>query len=161
MATDRSSGRLWLEDDTIHHQWSNDSRWDLPVARLKLLGEYTTDHGPFLDDYFFVFISDPESGWLEASFYAEGARTFLDQLGALLGAELSCELYASTDWESRVIWPTDMEGESLFEFTRAAAPFEWWQAIQQAIFPTTHYRLTSSVNSRLKQENPGPRAKAW
>jgi hypothetical protein len=30
--------------------------WSLPVASLVLVGERTTDQGPGLDDYFFVFV---------------------------------------------------------------------------------------------------------
>src|SRR5262245_9714586 len=93
-----------IEDRTITYQVGGTVCWSLPLADLELLGEYTDPNGPFVDDYFFVFIRRPQHHWNEASFYASGRDELLDELAVLLGAKLDCGLVNSTEYNSRVMW---------------------------------------------------------
>jgi len=54
--------------------------WKLPMSAIRLIGEYTNSDGPYLDDYFFVFVL-ADGTWRQASFYAEGRDGFLSALG--------------------------------------------------------------------------------
>ena len=107
--------RIWIEDSTITYQIGDTVCWTLPLAELEIFGEYTDPNGPYVDDYFFVFIIRSHH-WNEASFYATGSEEFLKELGNLLGTNLTCGLVSSTDYYSRVIWPPKLEDLQLFEF---------------------------------------------
>jgi len=110
------SGQVRLDGDTIRYRSTLYGDWDLPVPRVRVVGEATNDHGPFADDYFFCFATGPDE-WLEASFYADGRDDFLRALGARLGARLETGLCHSTDFASRVLWPPSLVGEPMFKFT--------------------------------------------
>jgi hypothetical protein len=93
--------------------------WQLPVAAIAILAEYTTLNGPFLDDYFVVFASVENQEWIvrTATFYADGCDEVLEALSAHWGAPLQFGLSHSTDWNSRVIWPEELAGQDYFTFT--------------------------------------------
>ena len=110
------SGQIQLDGDVICYRSPVYGDWSLPVANLRLIGEYTNQDGPIADDYFFCFATGPET-WLEASFYADGADEFLRALSAKLGAPLLTGLCHSTDFASRVLWPESLAGEPMFQFT--------------------------------------------
>src|SRR5262245_31474857 len=113
MSSETSSGRIWIAGGVIHYQWPRGS-WQLPVSQVKVIGEHTDDHGPYADDYHFVFLS--ASNLYEASFYADGRDSFLAGLSDLLQFEISCGLTNSTDFRSRVMWPEDIAGQPFFDF---------------------------------------------
>lgn len=73
-------------------------------------------NGPYVDDYFLVFVTGNEAPWQEASCYAEGKDKFLSDLGSKLNFKFDTKLYASTDFASRIIWPLTLSGASLFNF---------------------------------------------
>ena len=110
------SGRVWLEGDEIHCESYICGDWSLPLSAIRVIGEYTNQNGPGVDDYFFAFVISLNEMWREASFYAEGRESFLAELRTRLGCECSCLLYASTDFRSRVWWPAELAGKEMFEF---------------------------------------------
>src|SRR5439155_22199594 len=79
MTTPNQSGRITLEHDSISYTMPQQKGWRVPVSELRLVGEFTDDYGPVVDDYFFVFVTRTE--WFEASFYAEGRDAVLAGLG--------------------------------------------------------------------------------
>jgi hypothetical protein len=96
------SRRLELCDGCIRYWVDGSAAWELPVSVIRVVGEATNDHGPFLDDYFLCFAADADS-WFEASFYAEGTQEFMKSLAIVLGSELSLRLIGSTDYASNVL----------------------------------------------------------
>src|SRR5207248_3557514 len=80
-----------------------------------LIGEYTNSDGPYLDDYFFVFLTAPEGGWHQASFYAKGRDEALTALSKSIGAPLQCGLCNCTEYKTRIMWPTQLEDQELME----------------------------------------------
>src|SRR5690349_10795028 len=105
------SGRIWLEDGVIHYESRDYGSWMLPVKDLKAVGEYTTESGPFIDDWFLVFVDSPSAGWYEASIYAEGREAFRSELATLLGVDsFDVALAASSNFASRIIWPKSAHG---------------------------------------------------
>ena len=82
-----------------------DATWSLPVDKITLLAEYTTNEGPYLDDYFLVFVFRSADEWRfrVASFYAEGRDDVLASLAAGWGASVELGLQSSTQWRSRTV----------------------------------------------------------
>jgi hypothetical protein len=79
--------------------------------------------------------------------YADGADEFRKQLASVLGANsLYGELFASTEFASRIIWPQSLCGQQLFRFT--AIPIPWW------------HRILRFGIGKLQVEL-SPEAKAW
>lgn len=118
MSASPKSGRIWLADGLIHYESQDYGSWSLPVADLRVFGECTTDHGPMIDDWFMVFVTGSAIGWSEASVYAQGVGEFRKQLAGVLGVDsLHGELSASTDFESRIIWPQSLRGQPLFRYS--------------------------------------------
>jgi hypothetical protein len=115
---------LELVDASIRYRLDGSTGWELPVSAIRVIGEATTDHGPFLDDYFLCFATDV-AHWYEASFYAEGCETFLKSLANVVGSELEMKLVASTDYDSNVLWPPHLAGRKMFT-CRPELPGSWF-----------------------------------
>ena len=108
-------GSLELCDRTIRYRIDGSVIWELPVCDIRVIGEMTNDHGPFVDDYSFCFATDGDS-WYEGSFYAEGREEFLNSLAIVLGCKLTLRLVGSTDYDSNVLWPPHLAGTPMFSF---------------------------------------------
>jgi hypothetical protein len=115
------SGRILFDGDVIRYQWKTDGGWNLPLSEVRIIGESTNQNGPIADDYFFCFATGSER-WLEASFYADGHDEFLHALEERLGSELTLDLYGSTDFASRVLWPPSLAGQPMFRFYTIPRP---------------------------------------
>lgn len=118
------SGNLSLDGDAVRYR-SKFGDWELPVSSLRVLGENTNQNGPYADDWFLCFATGPEM-WLEAPVSAEGSGELLKALSKRLGVSLATELFSSTDFTSRVLWPPELAGQPMFQF--ANAPAESWFA---------------------------------
>jgi len=113
------SGRYRLANGTLSYHSGGYGSWELPISEITLIGEYTNEDGPFADDYFLVFLSRNNGGWLEASFYGDGRDEVLKELSTLMGTGIACGLCHSTTFASRVIWPEEKSGAELFDFQPA------------------------------------------
>jgi hypothetical protein len=111
---DEYSGEIQCSGDSITYR-SAGGDWSIRISDIKLIGEYTTANGPYIDDYFLVFLTAPEGGWYEASFYAKGRDGALELLGKKLGALIEAALYSSTDYKTRIIWPPKLKGQEMME----------------------------------------------
>jgi hypothetical protein len=60
--------KLILQNDTIIYDEGQLGRWEMSVADLEIVGEYTDPNGPYIDDYFFVFVVSPNHDHFHASF---------------------------------------------------------------------------------------------
>ncbi len=89
--------------------------WSVPIADVRLIAEYTNSDGPYVDDYFFVFLTAPEGGWHQASFYAKGRDEALAALSRTIGAPLECRLCDSTEYKTRIMWPPNLKDQELME----------------------------------------------
>jgi len=98
--------RYWVDGAPI---------WELPLSDVRVIGEVTNDHGPFVDDYSICFATAADR-WYEASLYAEGREEFLKSVAIVLGCNLSMRLVGSTDYDSNVLWPPHLAGRPMFSF---------------------------------------------
>jgi hypothetical protein len=108
-------GRIDLDAGTIRYCFDDSVVWELPLSSVRVIGEATTDHGPFLDDYFFCFACGPDS-WYAASFYSHNREEFLQSLAAQLNCPFVLRLIGSTDFASNVLWPEHLRGKPMFEY---------------------------------------------
>ncbi|MEQ9288705.1 MAG: hypothetical protein RIG77_17420 [Cyclobacteriaceae bacterium] len=87
--------------------------WSIEFKSIQLIGEYTTEGGPFVDDYFFVFVNS--NGTLyEVSNDLINYPTFWTKLSSLLNSHLQPKLASSTLFNSRILYPEHLTGEPLF-----------------------------------------------
>jgi hypothetical protein len=150
MSGSTESGRIWLEDGAIHYHSQNYGSWKLPIAEIRVIGEYTNQNGPFLDDWFIAFVLAP-NGWYEASMYAEGNDEFRASLANELGEDaLVGRLYSSTDFASRIIWPRSLHGEPFLRFT--TLPGSWWRELFG--LEKVASELSSEVKSWVRRSSP-------
>ena len=98
-------------EDVVAVSSKGDLCWSLTIADLVFVGEYTISS--FGDDYFFEFITvkDGLASWFEVTFYADGRDEAIAALGRKLGQPLLVELYNSTEFRSRVMWPPALAGK--------------------------------------------------
>lgn len=99
-------------------------KWSLPTGAVRLIGEYTNENGPSIEDWFVCFVSGP-SECFEAPVSADGLHECLDALGDQFGNELELKLASSTSFNSRIIWPKGPAGKPLFKFREAAETSRW------------------------------------
>lgn len=108
------SGELRCDGEVIaYHSALGD--WSVRITDVRLIGEYTNSDGPYVDDYFLVFLTAAENGWHEASFYAKGRDQTLAALSRSIGSLLECGLCHSTQYKTRIMWPTHLKDQELME----------------------------------------------
>lgn len=127
MTRDEYSGVLKCDGDTLVYR-SALREWSVSISDIRLIAEYTNSDGPYVDDYFFVFLTAPEGGWHEASFYAEGREVVLRALEQKIGAPLETGLCHSTDYRTRILWPESVKGQPLMDVIPPANQ-NWWQKL--------------------------------
>jgi hypothetical protein len=84
------------------------------IEEIKVIGECTTANGPFIDDWFYLYILGTND-IRQISAYAHGTEEVLNKLGERLNIELKPRLVASTKWETNILWPTDLIGQKVFK----------------------------------------------
>ena len=107
---------LRLDGENIIYEIDKEICWNISVKSVEVVGEYTDSNGPYIEDYFIVFVTAPQHERYIASFYACGRDLFLHDLGETLNCEINCGLCGSTDLDSRVMWPLSLVGKKLFDF---------------------------------------------
>ena len=118
------------------------------------MAEYTTNEGPYLDDYFLVFVTVEEGKafFSTSSFYAEGRDGVLASLQEKFGQPIQLELFNSTDWKSRVVWPLSMAGKQYFTFTELP-PKKLIESLRRRIFgPVYEYAVSHEVREFIHEQ---------
>jgi hypothetical protein len=127
--------------------------WSIDINDIILVAEYTTDEGPYLDDYFIVFVDD-EGGRAyvrSCSIYSEGLDNALELLETNLGMQVKPQLVRSTHWDSRVLWPPNLNGNDYFQFKVVAAA-GFGQKLRNAAFgPQLKYSPAASILGYIQQ----------
>lgn len=135
---------------TLEKTTSYCQNWSLPISQIKIIGEYTNSNGPYVDDYFFVFVL-ADGSWRQASFYAEGRESFLTELSSKLGYKLECGLCNSTSLKSRIMWPEELNGEILFTFACAPDPKNFFAKFLHKLSPTFLFEFSEPVRKALNK----------
>lgn len=146
---DPKSGALRLDRGILEYDSPGNGQWKIPVSEIIAFGEYTTDNGPFLDDWFMVFVTQ-DLDWVEASNFCAGRDEMRLRLAQLWGRDsLYGKLVWSTDFASRVIWPSALAEQPLFVWT--PRPQSLWQRIKSCGIAILDKDLTPSVRNHLQR----------
>jgi hypothetical protein len=117
-----------LEDALEYRDESGHLLWHIKSESIVLVAEYTTNEGPFGDDWFLVFAVANKNPWFfTCSVYSEGAERALEFLQARFGA--TPKLTNSTEWKSAVLWPKTIAGAPLIEFSQRE-PHNWRERLR-------------------------------
>jgi hypothetical protein len=96
--------------------------WALRIDEIRVVGEYSTDNGPYIEDLFCVFVVN-ETTWHEVPYDALGVREAIATMAGMLRTDLTFQLLLSTEFRSRVIWPEHLRDVALFEFREVRRRF--------------------------------------
>src|SRR5215510_9545356 len=118
--------------------------WSLPVESLVLISEYTTDEGPYIDDYFLVFVTveDGSLYFSTCSFYSDGVDETFSILRERLGSPIQLGLVDSTEWRSRVVWPVKIADSEYFTFMAVTADTLTEKLRKKLLGPTYEYKIS-------------------
>ncbi|HEX8547026.1 MAG TPA: hypothetical protein VF691_08710, partial [Cytophagaceae bacterium] len=108
------TGRVYLKENLLIWELSGSSLLEIDRSKIRLIGEYTTMHAVFRNDWFIVFLASGDEP-LQVSAYANGMSEVLKELSVLLNANLNPKLTQATDFKSNVIWPAGLTGNALYE----------------------------------------------
>jgi hypothetical protein len=121
--------------------------WRFRIADLRLVAEYTTDEGPLIEDYNFVFaVGHP------VVFYDVGLSSALgviDPLSAALGEKIEPRLANSTDWKSHILWPPSLLGRELFERLAQPRSAGLWNRLKDRVVPKAEVQFDKAVAAHL------------
>lgn len=143
---------IGIEGDSLVYAEQCSELWRTPLSALAVIGEYTTANGPYIDDYFLVFITAPEGNCFHGSFYAEGRDTLLASLTERLGSPVECGLCNCTELTSRCMWPPTLTGTPVFQFTRGPSG-GGWARVRRLLSPEFAFDFTAEVDSYLSSLN--------
>lgn len=144
------SGVLRFDGELITYTSRHYGSFSVPLSEVVVIGEFTTDNGPFIDDWFIVFVHRSGSEWFEASMYAEGNEAVRDRLSAALGSTIIGGLAASTDFASRILWPSALAGRPLFTFSPVTAS-SIIRRIQLSMLPEVSHGLSPDALSAIER----------
>ncbi len=147
MSPPNLSGQIKLVGDALVYTLREEEAWRMPVADLRVVGEYTTED-PGLDDYFVVFIAREKC--FQASIYVEGWDTLLAALGDRLHHKLRFELFGSANLASRVLWPARLEGRPLFDIVPEERADGFFGRLRQRILPRVNMNITEEVRREFE-----------
>jgi hypothetical protein len=117
-----------LEDSLEYRDEFGHLLWHIKSGSIVLVAEYTTNEGPFGDDWFLVFAVANKTPWIfTCSVYSEGAEKALEFLQARFG--VTPKLINSTEWKSAVLWPKTLAGAPVIEFSQQQ-PHNWRERLR-------------------------------
>ena len=122
--------------------------WSVEIDDILLIAEYTTNEGPYCDDYFLVFVT--RSYIYQCTFYANGTDMVIQTLSEMFNAPLQLKLCNSTDWNSRVIWPVHLEGSEYFQFTKVKPDSLLSKTRKTLLGSQLEYKLAEPIQAILK-----------
>lgn len=133
---------------------SKTRRWSFHMDSIVLVAEYTTNEGPYVDDYFLVFatVEDGKLYFSTCSFYSAGREEALSGLQKHLGSPIDLELQGSTEWRSRVAWPAKMVGKEYFSFTEVPTTTLTEKLKKRLLGPTQEYAISKAVRQYLEEQ---------
>lgn len=122
MPPDSSLARLTIAGDTITFQSDHYGAWQLALADIALVGEYTTEEGPFAEDHLLVLV-DHHGNDHEIPISSEGRELLIHHLERKFQSPIELTLVASTRFASAILLPAALRGQPLYTFENAKIPF--------------------------------------
>ena len=142
------SGVISLKDSTLSYASPVYGDWQVLLSEMIAFGEYTTDNGPHLDDWFMVFVTK-DFNWVEASNYCDGRDAVREALAQHWNMEsLHVDLTFSAEFNSRCIWQVGIAGKPLFDFVER--PESIWQKIRSFGIDLIDKDITEEIRTHLQ-----------
>lgn len=141
--------QLRLEGDHVDYSAAGGESWSVPITDIRVVGEFLSRQHRGSENHFLVFMTREE--WFKAPYDADGREAFLAQLGARLNHPLRPDLFKSTTFSSRVLWPTQLEGRPLFELIPEERAQNIVTRIRQLLVQNIDMRFTDEVRKELGQ----------
>ncbi|MCX6954518.1 MAG: hypothetical protein NTV51_20385 [Verrucomicrobia bacterium] len=140
------SGKLCCDAGQIHYSSATFGSWSVQFDSISIIGEYTNQNGPYLDDYFLIFVGESRQEWWEASFYADGRDPTLSALERTFPGVSQLGLCGSTSFESHVLWPPKHHGKPLFVFSKPQRPPGLLGRVMTALDATVEHRIADGLD---------------
>lgn len=117
-----------LQDAIEYRDANGHLLWHIKAKDIVLVAEYTTNEGPFGDDWFLVFaVSHKTPFFFTCAVNSEGMEAALEFLRTRFAITL--KLPNSAEWNSVVLWPKQIDGTPLIEFSQRE-PRNWRERLR-------------------------------
>ncbi len=156
-----TSGTVKINEHKII--WTCDGKVIVEVNadEIIVIGEYTNNDGPILDDWFLVMVTK-DANWQSIPMYAENIQAVESFLENKFEAKISsAQLTNSTEWNSRISYPPQLYGQELFRLEKSETFKEPKSIFDKLLcsvgfgnFNTSHnIHLTDVLLNEIKQLN--------
>jgi hypothetical protein len=147
--------KIWLEVESDSLQLLEDGKivWQVPIANLVLIAEYTTEGGPWAEDYYYVFGAGHPPKFYQVPLGMAGG--VLSTLSIRLRHKLEPGLIQSTEWRSRIMWPPALDGQELFVRSVQPRPWNVLNRLKDALAPMHHIEFQPAVAEYLATQAGG------
>jgi len=108
MSAHPKSGKIEIIEDALVYRSADYGSWSISLSTINRIDEFTTEDGPFSDDYFFRFQTSSKEE-RDASFYAEGWSKLWPSLALRFSGLSAPSLCNSTDFKFHALWPQAKE----------------------------------------------------
>jgi hypothetical protein len=124
MATNEHNyGHVELQDDKVVWTINGQPMYQIPVSDIKIIGEFTTSDGPFLDDWFLTIIT--HDAWLEIPMHVNGMGQCITDLEKKLKTSLNYQLANSASWKTRIMFPDGAKDQELYDIIDIGSKTFW------------------------------------
>ena len=113
---DERSGTIELDDKFIIFKSQGAEIYKFLLGDIKIIGEMTTQADAFANDWNIIFIGKDGTQYYVPA-YANNMDDFLKELGTKLNTTIIGSLSWSVDFNSNVIFPENLAGQKLLDFT--------------------------------------------
>ena len=139
--------QLRVEGDHIEYSTPGGESWRVPIPDIRVVGEFLSRQHRGSENHFLVFMTPEE--WFKAPYDAQGREAFLADLSARLNHPLRPDLFKSTTFSSRVLWPAHLEGQPLFDLIPEERAQNIVTRIRQLLVQNIDMRFTDEVRKEL------------
>lgn len=122
--------------------------FSIPLTKVAIIGDFTTDNGPFIDDRLMVFVLYDGGEWFEASMYADGMRSFHELVSNAIGSSMIAGLASSVDFTNRIVWPMELVDHPLFTWNPISST-SFPRRAKPGITPEISHKLSSAALSAI------------
>jgi len=112
---------ITFDDGQIQFRSGDYGSWDMNVNAVVLVGEYTTQDGPMIEDHFVVMVTEDRKEF-EIPVSAKGLDNLLKEIVRVMHVDIVLKLGFHADFASRIIVPISLEGKPLYVFANDKQP---------------------------------------
>ncbi len=138
--------------ETIECRGGKESLWVVRSDAIVLIAEYTTNEGPWLDDWFLVLWELVGSKLFKVEVPVDAStKKMVSELLSKKGDHMTgAALVTSTDWRSRVIWPAFLKEARCLNLTPIPELGVVGWIKRKFVGPSLDLNLTDEVRSYLE-----------